>query len=406
VLTLPVYLDNHSTTRVDRRVLDAMWPFFSEKYGNASSTHRLGQDAADSVDVARGRVATLLGASPQEIVFTSGATEANNLALKGVAASLQSRGRHIISSAAEHKAVLDPLKRLAREGWDVTFLPCDETGMVSAASVEAALTQQTVLVSVMAANNEVGTINPFAEIGRLCRDRGILFHTDATQAAGKFPIDVDRDWIDLLSLSAHKIYGPKGVGALYVRRRDPQVKLDPLFDGGGHERGMRSGTLPVPLLVGLGEAVTIAASERESDNERIFGLREELHRGLASGLDGLRLNGHPTRRLPATLNLSFDGVEGESLMMAMRDVAVSSGSACTSSNPEPSHVLMAMGRDEASARASLRFSLGRFTTAEEIEFAIRPTVAVTRRPASLHGHAYSAAGTRGETGTFVNYDVI
>ena len=367
---LPVYLDNHSTTRTDPRVLEAMWPFFSERYGNAASTHRLGRDAAEAVDLAREKAATLIGARPQEIVFTSGATEANNLAIKGVAASLQSRGRHVISAVSEHKAILDPLKRLALAGWNVTFLPCDETGIVSAGSIEAALTGQTVLVSVMAANNEVGTINPVTEIGAMCRARGILFHTDATQAAGKIPIDVERDGIDLLSFSAHKLYGPKGVGALYVRRRDPQVHLEPLFDGGGHERGMRSGTLPVPLLVGMGVAIELAGSERESDNARMLELRELLRRGLFSRLEGLTLNGHPTQRLAATLNLSFSGLEGESLMMAMRDLAVSSGSACTASNPEPSHVLMAMGVDESLARASLRFSLGRFTTAEEIEFAI------------------------------------
>jgi len=386
VLDLPVYLDNHATTRTDPRVLEAMWPFFSNSYGNAASTHRLGRDAAEAVDLARERVASLIGASPQEIVFTSGATEANNLAIKGVAAA-QRTGRHIVSATCEHKAVLDPLKRLSREGWDVTLVPCDEAGMVSAASIEAALTEQTVLVSVMAANNEVGTINPFAEIGRLCHARGILFHTDATQAAGKISLDVVRDRIDLLSFSAHKLYGPKGVGALYVRRRDPQVRLEPLFDGGGHERGMRSGTLPVPILVGFGEAVEIASTESEPDNARVLAFRERLHQGLIARLDGIRLNGHPTRRLHATLNLSFEDVEGESLMMGMRDVAVSSGSACTASNPEPSHVLLAMGLDESLARASLRFSLGRFTTAEEIDFAIDSVAAAVDRLrlASTHG---------------------
>ena len=379
MLTLPVYLDNHATTRTDRRVLDAMWPFFAEQYGNAASTHRLGMDAAEAVDMAREKVAALIGARSQEVVFTSGATEANNLAIKGAVAGLKSRGRHLVSATSEHKAVLDPLKRLAREGWNVTFVPCDATGMVSAEHIEAALTDQTVLVSVMAANNEVGTINPFAEIGSLCRARGIIFHTDATQAAGKILVDVEKDQIDLLSLSAHKIYGPKGIGALYVRRCDPKMKIDPLFDGGGHERGMRSGTLPVPLLVGMGHAVEIAMSERESDNSRILGLREHLHEGLTSRLDGLRLNGHPTRRLDATLNLSFEGVEGESLMMGMRDVAVSSGSACTSSHPEPSHVLLAMGLDESLARASLRFSLGRFTTRDEIDFAIESVTSTVGR---------------------------
>lgn len=377
---LPIYMDNHATTRTDPRVLDAMWPYFSERYGNAASvSHRFGRDAAAAVDQARDQVGKAIGAGPREIVFTSGATEANNLALKGVAAAPKPRGRHIVSAANEHKSVLDTLKRLSREGWSVSLVGCDETGMVSVAAIQEALTDQTVMVSVMAANNEVGTINPIAAIGRVCRDRGILFHTDATQAVGKIAINVEADNIDLLSFSAHKFYGPKGIGALYVRRRDPQVKLEPLFHGGGHERGYRSGTLAVPLIVGMGVALWISVAQRESDIARILALREHLYRGLLDRLEGVRLNGHPTERLEGNLNVSFAGVEGESLMMVLRDIAVSSGSACTSNNPEVSHVLLAMGLDEASARASLRFGLGRFTTSDEVKYAIGSVASAVHR---------------------------
>jgi cysteine desulfurase len=370
VLRLPVYLDNHATTRVDPRVVEAMLPYFTETYGNAASvSHRFGWDAGAAVDRTREQVAGLIGAEPREIIFTSGATESNNLALKGALPALKRKGNHLVTAATEHKAVLDPMKRLAREGWELTIVPPDPYGLVSASAIEAALTDRTVLVSVMAANNEVGTINPIGEIGRLCHERGILFHTDAAQAVGKIPVDVRSDQVDLLSLSAHKIYGPKGIGVLYVRRRDPQVRLTPLFDGGGHERGMRSGTVPVPLVVGLGEAAEIAGREREEETTRVLALRERLHAGIAQRVEAIRLNGHPTLRLPGNLNLSFSYVDGEALMMAMRDVAVSSGSACTSAEPEPSHVLMAIGLDEDMARASLRFGLGRFTTEEEIDFA-------------------------------------
>lgn len=371
VLSPPVYLDNHATTRVDPRVVEAMLPYFTEVYGNpASVSHRFGWDAEAAVDRARERVAALVGAEPKEIVFTSGATESNNLALKGALPNLRKKGDHVVASAVEHRAVLDPLRRLAREGWDVTFLPPDATGRVSAEAVGAALTDRTVLVSIIAASNEVGTINPTAAIGRLCHERGILFHSDATQAVGRIPIDVDAHQIDLMSFTAHKFYGPKGIGALYVRRRDPQVRLVPLLDGGGHERGFRSGTLAVPSIVGFGEASAIAAAERDAEAARILALRERLHAGLDARVEAIRLNGHPTERLPGNLNLSFGYVDGEALMMAMRDVAVSSGSACTSADPEPSHVLLAMGLDEDMARASLRFGLGRFTTAEEVDFAI------------------------------------
>lgn len=368
MITPPVYLDNHATTPVDPRVLEAMLPFWTTHYGNAASaSHRFGWDAADAVDHAREALATLLGARSRELVFTSGATEANNLALKGAAYALRKKGNHLITAAAEHKSVLDPLKRLAREGeFELTILPTDSTGRIAAEAVIAAITPRTILVSVMAANNEVGTLNPIAAIGRACRERGVLFHTDATQAVGKVPLDVHDDQVDLLSLSAHKLYGPKGVGALYVRSG---VRLTALFDGGGHERGLRSGTLAVPLIVGLGSAAAIARAERDTEAERLKSQRDRLHAALRERPGAITLNGHPTERLPGNLNVSFDHVEGEALLMALRDLAVSSGSACTSAEPETSHVLRAMGLSESRARASLRFGLGRFTTDEEIGFA-------------------------------------
>ena len=389
MLNLPVYLDNHSTTRVDPRVVAAMLPYFTEVYGNAASlSHRFGWQAAEAVDHAREQVADAIGAEAREIVFTSGATESNNLALKGAAAHLRRRGNHLVTAASEHQAVLDPLRRLAAEGWDLTVVPPDADGLVSADAIADALTDRTALVSVMAANNEVGTLNPIGEIGRLCHAREIVFHSDATQAIGKIPLHVLADSIDLLSLSAHKMYGPKGAGALYVRRRDPRVRLTPLFDGGGHERGLRSGTIAVPLVVGLGLAAELAVAERPEEAARLLALRERLHEGIAAEVDEIRLNGHPSLRLPGNLNLSFAFVEGESLMMAMRDVAVSSGAACTAADPEPSHVLLAMGLDEEMARASLRFGLGRFNTEAEVDFAIG---AVADAVARLRRH--SAAWT-------------
>jgi cysteine desulfurase len=368
VSSLPIYLDNHATTRVDPRVLGAMLPYFTTHYGNAASvSHRFGWDAAEAVDRAREQLAAVLGAEAREIIVTSGATESNNLAIKGVLPALKRKGNHLVTAATEHPSVLDPLKRLAREGWELTVVAPEPTGRVGPEAIAEALTERTVFVSVMAANNEVGTINPIAAIGRLCRERGIVFHTDATQAVGKVPIDVNEAAIDLLSLSAHKIYGPKGVGALYVRRRDPAVRLAPLFDGGGHERGFRSGTLAVPLVVGMGEAVRLAEAERTEESARVLALRERLHAAMAARVDEVRLNGHPTDRLPGNLNLSFARVDGEALMMSLRGVAVSSGSACSSAHPEPSHVLRALGVDEALARASLRFGLGRFTTSDEVD---------------------------------------
>ena len=380
MLTLPVYLDNHSTTRTDPRVVEAMLPYFTEMYGNAASvSHRFGWDAKDAVDRARQQVADAIGAEAKEIVFTSGATESNNLAIKGVAQALKRKGDHLVASVTEHKSVLDTVKRLAREGWNLTLVPCDATGLIDAQAVVDAMTDRTVLVSIIAANNEVGTLNPIREIGRLCHDRGVIFHTDATQAVGKVPLNVRSDRVDLLSLSGHKFHGPKGIGALYVRRRDPQVRLLPQVDGGGHERGLRSGTVAVPLVVGLGAAAQIAIAEGPADAARLLQLREHLHAGIAERVHDIRLNGHPTLRLAGNLNLSFAYVDGEALMMAMRDVAVSSGAACTSANPEPSHVLQAMGLDEEMSRASLRFGLGRFTTREEVDFAIEAVAAAVAR---------------------------
>jgi cysteine desulfurase len=376
----PVYLDNHATTRTDPRVLEAMIPYFTELYGNSASvSHRFGWEAAEAVERAREQVARAIGAETREIVFTSGATEANNLAIKGIARASARRGNHLVTAVCEHKAVLDPINRLARQGWEITIVPCDELGRVPVEAVADALTDKTVLVSIMAANNEVGTINPIAQIGRICHEHGAVFHTDASQAIGKMPLDVHSDGVDLLSLSAHKFYGPKGIGALYVRRRDPAVRLEPLFDGGGHERGLRSGTVAVPLVVGLGLAADMAIRERADEAVRLLELRERLHEGIASRVPAIRLNGPPGDRLPGNLNLSFADVDGEALMMAMRDVAVSSGSACSSASPEPSHVLLAMGLSEEMARASLRFGLGRFTTAEEIDFAIEAVAAAVAR---------------------------
>lgn len=376
----PVYLDNHATTRTDPRVVEAMLPYFTEHYGNAASvSHRFGWEAEEAVERAREQIARAIGAETREIVFTSGATESNNLAIKGAAQAAVRRGKHLVTAASEHKAVLDPMKRLAREGWEVTIVDCDETGRVAAGAVAEAITDSTVLVSMMTANNEVGTLNPVAEIGRLCHERGILFHTDAAQAVGKVPVDVRRDGVDLLSISAHKFYGPKGIGALYVRRRDPQVRLQPLLDGGGHERGFRSGTLAVPLIVGMGVAVDLAIAEQPEEAARLRALRDRLHAEIAGRVPGIRLNGHPTDRLPGNLNLSFADVDGEALMMAMRDVAVSSGSACSAADPEPSHVLRAMGLGEDLARSSLRFGLGRFTTEEEVDFAARSVASAVER---------------------------
>jgi len=369
-------MDNNSTTRCDPRVIEAMLPYFTERYGNAASRHHaFGWQAKDAVDAAREQVAALIGANPREIVFTSGATESDNLAVKGVAAMYRPRGDHIVTAATEHKAVLDPCRRLEREGFRLTVLPVDRFGRVTVDQVSEALTEKTLLVSVMMANNEVGTLQPIRAIGRMCKERGVLFHTDAVQAAGKVPIDVEEIGADLLSLSAHKMYGPKGVGALYVRGTSPRVRLSPLFDGGGHERGMRSGTLPVPLVVGFGRACEIALTEMPAEAERLLELRERLRLGICERLEEVSLNGHPTERLPGNLNLGFAYVDGNALLMNLRDVAVSSGSACTSADPEPSYVLRAMGVEDELAHSSIRFGLGRFNTTEEVD---RVIATVTR----------------------------
>lgn len=374
-----IYMDNHATTRVDPRVADIMLPWFTEKYGNAASVnHTFGWEAADAVEAARGQVAQLLGVSSKTLIFTSGATEANNLVLKGVLQAA-GNGRHLITTAVEHPAVLDPAKRLRRSGYEVTVLPVDEHGRVDPQQVAEAVRGDTVLVSAIFANNEVGTVNDVAEIGRICRERDVLFHTDAVQAVGKIPMDLSELPVDLLSLSAHKLYGPKGVGALYIRRGGRRIRITPQLDGGGHERHLRSGTLPVPLIVGLGAACRLAGEVMDEETQRIAGLRDRLWDRLRRELDGLVLNGHPERRLPGNLNVSFEDVDGEALMMSLKDLAVSSGSACTTAEPEPSHVLRAMGRSEALTKASLRFGLGRFNTPGEVDRAVsRVTEAVTR----------------------------
>jgi cysteine desulfurase len=380
MVTLPIYMDNSSTTRCDPRVVESMLPYFTERYGNAASRHHaFGWQAKDAVDAAREQVAALISASPREIVFTSGATESDNLALKGVAGMYRHRGDHIITVATEHKAVLDPCRRLEREGFRLTVLPVDRFGRVTVDQVSEALTEKTILISVMAANNEVGTLQPIRAIGRLCKEHGVLFHTDAVQAAGKVPLDVEEIGADLLSLSAHKMYGPKGVGALYVRGTNPRVRLSPLFDGGGHERGMRSGTLPVPLVVGFGRACEIALAEMPEEAERLLELRERLRLGICEQLEGVSLNGHPAERLPGNLNLGFAYVDGNALLMNLRDVAVSSGSACTSADPEPSYVLRVLGVEDELAHSSIRFGLGRFNTAEEVDRVIASVTRVVRQ---------------------------
>ena len=379
-LQTPVYLDNNATTPVDPRVVEAMLPMFTETFGNAAShSHAFGWRAEAAVEKAREQVARLIGADAKEIIFTSGATESDNLAIKGAAQMYRDKGNHIITCATEHKAVLDTCHYLQGHGFEVTWLPTDETGRVAPAAVAEAITDRTILITIMAANNEIGTIHPIAEIGAVAKKAGVLFHTDATQAVGKIPIDVEAMGIDLLSLSGHKLYGPKGVGALYVRRRGPRVRLAIQMHGGGHERGMRSGTLNVPGIVGVGAAAEICQKEMADDAERLTRLRDRLEKGIVGQLEMVKLNGHPTERLPNTLNLSFAYVEGESLMMKMKDVAVSSGSACTSASLEPSHVLRALGVEDDLAHSSIRFSLGRFTTEEEIDYAVERVVAAVRK---------------------------
>lgn len=379
-LKLPIYMDYHATTPVDPRVLDAMLPYFSGHFGNAASrSHPFGWEAEKAVDDARAQIAALMNADPREIIFTSGATESDNLAIKGVAEMYREKGDHIITSQIEHKAVLDTCKRLENDGFRVTYLPVDDTGMVRPESVAEAIDDKTILCSIMLANNEIGTINPVDEIGKICRSRGVLFHSDAVQGFGKIPFNVQTMSVDLASVTGHKIYGPKGVGALYVRRKSPRVRLQSQMDGGGHERGMRSGTLNVPGIVGLGKACEVAGLDMASEAERLIGFRERMRSEIQGKLEAVSLNGHPTRRLPGNLNLSFAYVEGESLLMGMKDIALSSGSACTSASLEPSYVLKALGVGDDMAHSSIRYGLGRFTTAEEVEFAIDLTLRTVER---------------------------
>lgn len=380
----PIYLDNHATTRCDPHVVDAMLPYFSETFGNASSiSHKFGWAAREAVDRSRDQIADLINTDPRSVVFTSGATEASNLAIKGIVQPLlrssNSPPPHIITSAAEHRATLDPIKRLQRAGADVTILPVDEFGRVNPRQVSDTLRKETALVSIMLANNEIGTLNPIAEIAAVSRRRGVPLHCDAVQGVGRIPVDIEELGADLVSVSAHKLYGPKGIGALIVRRGNRRARPEAQLDGGGHESGLRSGTLPVPLIVGFGRACQLAHESRVEDAARIESLRDALWEGISTRLDGLHLNGHPTSRLPGNLNVSFEGIDGDVLMNTLTEIAVSSGSACTSADPEPSHVLRAIGRSEPLTRASLRFGIGRFNTQEEINFASKYVVAAVNR---------------------------
>ena len=391
-MNVPVYLDNNATTRMDRRGVEAMLPLMEETYGNPSSRqHEFGWRAEAVVELARGRVAALVGAVPGEIIFTGGATESVNIALKGVARGRGREGKRIVTSATEHSAVLDACLRLEQEGFEIVRLPVDATGLVDPDDVRSALGPGTILVSVMSANNEIGTLAPVAEIGALCAERGVLFHTDATQAAGKISIDMHAMHVDLLSFSAHKMYGPKGVGALAIREGRPAIRIMPLVDGGGQEKGIRPGTLNVPGIAGFGVAAEIAASVMPEESVRLARLRDRLVETLRAGLEGVRVNGHPARRLPGTANVLFPGAPADAVMMAMKDVAVSAGSACSSSSPEPSHVLKAIGLTREETLSSLRFSAGRFTTEEEIDYAagrvcetVRKIAGSTARMENVH----------------------
>jgi cysteine desulfurase len=376
-IKLPIYLDNHATTPVDPRVLDEMLPYFSEQFGNAASrNHSFGWAADEAVKIARQRATNLLGASPDEIVFTSGATESDNLAIKGVAEAYRGKGNHIITATTEHKAVLDSCHHLEQSGFRVTYLPVQTNGLIDLAALERALDDQTILVTIMAANNETGTLQPIAEIGKLCRQRGVTFHTDAAQAAGKIPLNVEEQNIDLLSISAHKLYGPKGVGLLYVRNG---VTLSPIIDGGGHERGMRSGTLNVPGVAGLGKACEICQLEMPQESARTAALRDRLRDKILASLDGVAINGSSERRLAGNLNISFAGIEGEELLTALDGIAVSSGAACTSAHIEPSYVLKALGLSDELAQASLRFGIGRVNTEAEIDYVAGRVIEAVRQ---------------------------
>ncbi len=379
-LKLPIYMDNHATTRTDPRVLDEMLPYFTESFGNAASrNHEFGWVAERAVEQARERIAKLIGATAKEIIFTSGATESDNLAIKGVAEMYREKGNHIITQATEHKAVLDSCKRLEKHGYRVTYLPVQKDGRIDINDLKRALDNQTILVTIMAANNEIGVLQPIREIGVLCHERGVLFHTDAVQAIGKVPFHVIQDNVDLASISAHKLYGPKGIGALYVRRKNPRVQLVAQIDGGGHERGMRSGTLNVPGIVGLGKACAIAGEEMTEEAEKLACLRSRLMDAIMGQLDEVYINGSMEHRLPGNLNLSFAYVEGESLLMGINDVAVSSGSACTSATLEPSYVLKALGAGDDLAHSSIRFGIGRFNTGAEVDYVAKRVVETVQR---------------------------
>jgi cysteine desulfurase len=379
-MKLPIYMDYHATTPVDPRVIEAMLPYFTQHFGNAASrNHAFGWEAEEAVETARKQVADLIGANPKEIIFTSGATESNNLAIKGVAEMYREKGNHIITCVIEHKAVIDTCKKLEKQGYRVTYLPVQKNGRIDIEDLRAAITDKTILITIMTANNEIGVLQPVAEIGAIAKEKGILFHTDAVQAVGKVPFNVTEAKTDLASITAHKMYGPKGVGALYVRRRNPRVLLAEQINGGGHERGMRSGTLNVPGIVGLGKAAEICRLEMASEGERLRKLRDELNEKLHARLYELYINGSMEHRLPHNLNVSFAYVEGESLLMGINDVAVSSGSACTSASLEPSYVLKALGAGDDLAHSSIRFGLGRFTTEEEVDYVVEKLTTVVRR---------------------------
>lgn len=381
-LRLPIYMDNHATTPVDPRVLAAMLPYLTNKFGNsASRSHSFGWAADEAVETARAQVASLIGAKQDEIVFTSGATESDNLAIKGLAEANRSTGSHIITVVTEHKAVLDSCKRLEKYGYRVTYLPVQKDGLVELEAIRQAMDDATILVTIMAANNETGVLQPVTEIGKLCRERGVVFHSDAAQGVGKIPIDVVRQNVDLLSISAHKAYGPKGVGALYVRGG---IKIDATIDGGGHERGMRSGTLNVPGIVGLGRACEIYREEMPQESCRLAGLRNRLHEKINAGLDEVYVNGSMEHRLPGNLNISFAGVDGEELMTAIDDVAVSSGAACTSARIEPSYVLKALGTSDELAQSSIRFGIGRFNTETEVDYVADKIIHTVQQLRELH----------------------
>jgi cysteine desulfurase len=377
----PIYLDHQTTTPVDPEVLAAMMPYLTEQFGDPSSrSHAWGWAAEEAVDRARDQVAAVIGAQPEEIFFTSGATESDNLAIKGIAHAYRDQGQHIVTQQTEHRAILDSCRTLEQEGFTVTYLPVDRHGVVDPEAVRQAITDQTILVSIMHANNEVGTVQPLAEIGAIVKQRGVIFHSDAVQTVGKIACQVDDLQLDLLSISAHKMYGPKGIGALYVRKTRPRrLKVTPLLDGGGHERGLRSGTLNVPGIVGLGKACEIATHVWPDEGERLTRLRERFVTGIMSRLEHTYLNGHPTQRLPNNINLSFAGIDGEALILGMTEVACASGSACTSTTLEPSYVLRAMGLDDALLHASIRFGLGRWTTEEEVDFTVQTVMSRVKR---------------------------